>query len=338
MFGFGKKTEKNAAAVKPKKKPRPAAVDFDPNVAAKIHVMPQRFYLAPKKKNSALIMVIIVGFLLIIGVSAVGYFWLNNLKSKPTEPIDPVPAVNQPASNQNINREPAAKVNQNINANVNQATATNQNINLNSNVNLNSNPAVNQNTNSNVNTNVLQPLAQAPDIDGDKLTTAEEILFKTDPNQADTDSDGFDDGEEIINGYDPIHASLTLAESGLVQTYTTPNYSIVYLAAWQVKKIGGDVIFQASSGEFVEVITVENSSGLSLANWYEQQFPGGGALVTAVTLNNLDGLRTPDRRNYYLINPNQLNSIYLLTYNVGNLNQTNFITTFNVMVSNFRLN
>lgn len=41
------------------------------------------------------------------------------------------------------------------------------------------------------------------DIDKDGLTDAMEIKFKTDMTVADTDGDGFPDGAEIQNGYDP---------------------------------------------------------------------------------------------------------------------------------------
>jgi hypothetical protein len=41
------------------------------------------------------------------------------------------------------------------------------------------------------------------DPDHDGLTTAEENLYETDPNQADTDGDGYSDGVEVRSGYNP---------------------------------------------------------------------------------------------------------------------------------------
>lgn len=42
------------------------------------------------------------------------------------------------------------------------------------------------------------------DSDQDGLSDAMEALYKTDPNNADTDGDGYKDGEEVANGYDPL--------------------------------------------------------------------------------------------------------------------------------------
>ncbi len=46
----------------------------------------------------------------------------------------------------------------------------------------------------------------ADDPDADGITNAEERLYGTDPNKADTDADTFTDGEEVKNGYNPLGA------------------------------------------------------------------------------------------------------------------------------------
>lgn len=48
--------------------------------------------------------------------------------------------------------------------------------------------------------------ADSEDPDNDGLNNAEERLYGTDPNNADTDKDGFPDGEEVKNGYNPLGA------------------------------------------------------------------------------------------------------------------------------------
>ena len=46
--------------------------------------------------------------------------------------------------------------------------------------------------------------AEVLDVDQDGLTAVEEKFYGTDPNKIDTDDDGFNDGEEIRSGYDPL--------------------------------------------------------------------------------------------------------------------------------------
>lgn len=44
----------------------------------------------------------------------------------------------------------------------------------------------------------------SPDPDGDGLTSLQEEQIGSDPNKADTDGDGFNDGEEVNAGYNPV--------------------------------------------------------------------------------------------------------------------------------------
>lgn len=64
-----------------------------------------------------------------------------------------------------------------------------------------SQPLFNDGTGSTGDTTAQSEIA---DPDGDSLTNAEEQFYGTNPNQADTDSDGYNDGEEVRAGYDPL--------------------------------------------------------------------------------------------------------------------------------------
>ena len=52
-----------------------------------------------------------------------------------------------------------------------------------------------------------KPCDTSIDSDCDGLTNAEEKLYGTDPNNPDTDGDGYSDGIEVASGYDPLKAA-----------------------------------------------------------------------------------------------------------------------------------
>lgn len=70
-----------------------------------------------------------------------------------------------------------------------------------------------------------EPPASNVDADNDGLGDAEEAdLFKTDPQKADTDDDGFNDGDEVFAGYDPLAAGGKLPDAdgdGLADVFET---------------------------------------------------------------------------------------------------------------------
>ena len=338
MFKFKKKENKVVKTVE---------VDVDQNMANNIHTIPQRFYVAPKKSRIGLIIIVIAGVILLGGLSVAGYFLNESLKNDKTNVnanINTNVVIN---SNQNTNQ------NVNVNTNTNNDTNTNVNINASENLNSNQNANTNSNTNSNVNlntnidtnantntnVNIIEPPTQAADIDNDGLTAKEESLFNTDPDQADTDGDNYLDGIELLAGYDPTTPNVALKDSSIIETYQNLSYSIIYPASWQVKVLGdNEIIFQSSTGEFIEVINILNSGNLDLIEWYQEQFPHTDPdSITQVRINNLDGLRSADGLNYYLVDPADLTNVYVVTYNIGNLTKVNFTTTFNTMVKNFKL-
>ena len=73
----------------------------------------------------------------------------------------------------------------------------------------------------------------AIDSDCDGLTNAEEKLYGTDPNNPDTDGDGYSDGVEVKSGYDPLKpapgdkiTSITDSTSSPISTQASNNNSL----------------------------------------------------------------------------------------------------------------
>ncbi|MBI4090096.1 MAG: hypothetical protein HY421_01715 [Candidatus Kerfeldbacteria bacterium] len=73
---------------------------------------------------------------------------------------------------------------------------------------------------SNGQTNTVLGSVSPKDADNDGLADELEQLYGTDVTKADTDGDGFDDGTEVNNGYEPRNTSkdVRMVDVGLVET------------------------------------------------------------------------------------------------------------------------
>ncbi|MFH0952007.1 MAG: hypothetical protein V1838_02335 [Patescibacteria group bacterium] len=235
-------------------------------------------------------------------------------------------------------------------SNSNTNTNTNTNGNTNGNVNINTNG--NQNSNTNLNTNTgINPLPLNIDTDGDGLTKLEEIMYGTNDAKPDSDSDGFIDGYaqstsgvisgEIALGYNPAGDG-RIKDTEMVTGYSNPNgnYSVIYPADWKVEAAlpdNSNIMFTPvpATGEFIQIITSANANELSARSWYLSLNPTSDpSQIESISINGLAGVRSIDGYSVYL---SKADSIYILTYNFGNLEAINFRATFEMMLQSFKL-
>lgn len=87
------------------------------------------------------------------------------------------------------------------------------------------------------------------DDDFDKLSNAEEIIWGSNPKIADTDSDGYQDGDEIKNGYDPLVGGVG---KGRLQERPVLTLSQKYfLWLWNQKNVQNPILDQKLVQEFL---------------------------------------------------------------------------------------
>lgn len=177
------------------------------------------------------------------------------------------------------------------------------------------------------------------DTDSDQLTDIEENLYHTSPTLADTDADSYSDTNELLNKYNPVQGgSAKLIDSGLIKVYRNPsyNYSLLYPADWPVRALTADnreVIFTASTGEFMEIIIQPNPLSLSAYNWYLNQNPGADtSRLSALTVDGLPAVQTANGLTTYL---GVGSNIYIISYNAGINQQLNFLTTYRLFLKTF---
>ncbi|OGF20789.1 hypothetical protein A2316_03100 [Candidatus Falkowbacteria bacterium RIFOXYB2_FULL_38_15] len=186
-------------------------------------------------------------------------------------------------------------------------------------------------------------LPMAPDSDGDGLTSMEEELFGVSGENSDTDSDGYKDGLEVINLYNPSgFAPQKIEETKLVEIYKNPtyNFQVFYPKNWlagALNETNEEIMITSATGEFIQIIVVENKEGLALMDWYLEKAPEvkPADVGTAATKNGLFGIKTPDELTAYFSIGEK---IFAISYNVGVKTELNYKSTFEMIIRSFKVN
>lgn len=182
------------------------------------------------------------------------------------------------------------------------------------------------------------PTGDSQDVDNDGLTAAEEISFRTDAIRADTDGDGFSDGEEVGNLYSPIASQRsTLDVSGLVRLYTNSNwnYQLWYAEDWVVRSLdqdGKEVIFTSPVGDSVTLVVENNEALAGLDEWLDARNPGLRASLHAEQIAGQAALRSADGLTVYLA---QGKNFFTLTYRPAANGQIDYPMVLKVMLKSW---
>ncbi len=120
----------------------------------------------------------------------------------------------------------------------------------------------------------------ASDLDNDSLTDLEEEVFLTDSGVWDTDTDGYYDGQEVINLYNPKGiAPEKLLDSGLVGAYVNPTwkYTVYYPSTWEIAPVdteADEVLVSGLHGDFIEIRAIPKGLNESFVSWFATHAAG----------------------------------------------------------------
>jgi len=184
-------------------------------------------------------------------------------------------------------------------------------------------------------------LLDSADLDSDFLTDMEEEIFGIDPSKWDTDGDGYYDGQEVFNLYNPRGiAPMKIIDSGLVKEYVNPvwQYRLYYPAQWALGTIeveANHVLFSALSGDFVEVVAEKMDAGEAFTDWFArnaigQQFSDLQEFSNRFKENGRK--RNDDLVAYFVSNDN----VFVLIYHPGGLDTIPYRHVMQIMAQSFR--
>lgn len=187
----------------------------------------------------------------------------------------------------------------------------------------------------------LREYSRFTDTDNDTLTDAEENeIYKSTFDKPDTDEDGYMDGLEVFNLYNPAgFKPVKLVETENITTYNNTVFGYTVLAPkvfvqGNVDADGKEVFFTANTGENFVITVRPNREKIPLKNWYETNAPQviGEEVREIVTKQGLKGLLSPDQLAVYIAREDV---VYEIRYDLGLQTQARYLQTFIMMQNSF---
>lgn len=307
-----------------------------------IHVMPENFRNQPVKQTNAKtagLLIIIGGAVVLLIISAALYYFLFRKSNQIVAQKPPLAAENNQPADVDITGQPKAEDSQLLKPADNLTASRTEMTTL---------PPGEETATTTLATTTPEvapkeagsDLRVGADMDSDGLTDIEEILLGTSSTTPDTDSDGYFDGSELINLYNPAGAGELTANS-YISLYENKAfaYELFYPSVWQTSVNGGDdsLMFKSGDNQFIQVIVQPNANKQTLDDWYLEQL-GLSAVETGNRLSgdNWQGIKTPDGLTIYIIDEKQ-NYIFSLTYNPGGSDALEYFNIFQMIIKSFSL-
>ena len=183
------------------------------------------------------------------------------------------------------------------------------------------------------------PPGLSDDSDHDGMTEAEEVLYGTSASMPDTDSDGYLDGHELINLYNPGGtAPEKLEPTGFAVRYKLEKFplELLYPRSWQVnpESDGKITVFQAGDGEAVSLTIVENLEKQPMAEWMVSHGPQTEIIPWTSNKQGVGGYATTSGDAVYLDAGNGQVAVFRYTPVAG---LPRYQTTMKMMANSFSM-
>jgi hypothetical protein len=186
-----------------------------------------------------------------------------------------------------------------------------------------------------------EKLTPGVDADADGLTDKEEAIFQTDPTRPDTDGDGFLDGNEVYNLYNPAAPPpVTLLESGVVKLYRNvpAGYSIYYPTAWSASSTKDilEVDFVSKETESIKINAEEADPNVSLRSWYLAKYKTAdiNTLQSYTSKQGYQGLQDEERLHTYI---KKGKYVFTISYDLGGANVVWYRALYGMMLNSLKI-
>jgi len=186
-------------------------------------------------------------------------------------------------------------------------------------------------------------LTNSADMDNDSLTDIEEETIGTDSGVWDTDKDGYYDGQEVYNLYNPVGlAPMKIVDSGVVLEYVNPKwqYRLYYPNTWEIGVVddeGRQVLFSSADGDYFEVDVIDKEVNDSFADWFAKNATGQKFSDLSDFTNRFKESgkkRADDLVGYFVSN----NKVYVITYHSSSSGFASYRHFMQLMIQSFRPN
>jgi|GEM_PF-878707 len=185
--------------------------------------------------------------------------------------------------------------------------------------------------------NGTAPLVMGTDTDQDGLTNSEELLLGTNPSNKDTNGNGYMDGTEVRNGYDPLVKSQKIEASKYLKTETIGQARILIPAVWTRRAgMGGTEMIMTGAPATISLSMESFASPMALMDWLTVKYPGSGAAdyIAEKTAAGADVVYSKDRLTAWVLLGN---TVYTYRYATNGATSLDFGTLFWLMINRMQL-